>query len=176
MTAADALAPDAIARALIADFDREVALTRRTLEAIPADRLDFRPHPRSWTLAELAGHIAETPSWTPGWQQDEMDFAALDGYAPVVPSDRDDLLRRFDDNVRSARELLGGFDDERMRAKWVARMGEQVLIDCPRAESMRTVLIHHWIQHRGQLQVYLRLCDAPVPPTYGPTADVAEWS
>lgn len=165
-----------IASDLLADLDREAILTRKILAAIPDDRFDFQPHPKSWTLGKLAGHIAEAPSWTPAWREDSMDFAAMGDYQPFSAKNRTELLTGLDRNVAVAREALAGFDDALMRGTWTARMGDKVLMAGPRAEVMRTTLIHHWIQHRGQLQVYLRLCGVAVPPTYGPTADVAEWA
>jgi len=165
-----------IAQSLLADLDREAVHTRKMLEAVPEDRLDFRPHPKSWTMAALAGHIAEAPMWAHGFLEDEMDFAQMGDYQPFVPEQKAELLAALDKNLAACREAIGKLDDAAMRRNWTARMGDKVLSSSPRHEVARDVLVHHWIQHRGQLQVYLRLCDATVPPTYGPTADVAEWS
>ncbi|MGE3353919.1 MAG: DinB family protein [Planctomycetota bacterium] len=165
-----------LASALLADFDRETVLTRRILDAVPEDRLPWRPHAKSWTLAQLASHIAEAPSWASSMFEDEMDFAAMADYRPFEAKDKQELLQMLDKNVAECRAALQGRDDAAMRGIWTARMGDKVLMQEPRHQVLRTIAIHHWIQHRGQLQVYLRLCDAVVPPTYGPTADVAEWS
>jgi len=127
-------------------------------------------------MAQLAGHLAEAPMWATGMVEDEMDFAQMGDYRPFVPADKQELLAALDQNLAACRDAIARFDDARMHATWTARMGEKVLSKAPRHQVLRDVLVHHWIQHRGQLQVYLRLCDVPVPPTYGPTADVPEWS
>ncbi len=165
-----------IASDLLADLEREAALTRKTLAAIPDGKFDFRPHPRSWTLGQLAGHIVDAPSWIPAWREDSMDFAAMGDYQPFTAKTTAELLAGLDRHMAAAREALAGFDDRLMRGTWTARKGDQELMKGRRDEVMRTTLLNHVIQHRGQLQVYLRLCGAIVPPTYGPTADVAEWS
>lgn len=165
-----------IADSLLADLDREAERTRKLLAAAPEERFAFRPHEKSWTLAELAGHLAEAPMWAHGYLEDEMDFAQMGDYRPFVPKDKAELMAKLDENLAVCRDALAALDDARMRDTWTGRMGDRVLVQAPRDQLVRDTLIHHWIQHRGQLQVYLRLCDVPVPPTYGPTADVAEWS
>lgn len=165
-----------ITQSLLSDLTREAALTVKVLQAVPEDRFDYRPHDKSWTMAALAGHLAEAPMWAHGFLEDEMDFAQLADYQPFVPKDKAELFATLETNLATCRSSLERLDDDAMRRTWTARMGDKVLQQAPREQVVRDVLIHHWIQHRGQLQVYLRLCDAAVPPTYGPTADVPEWS
>lgn len=167
---------NALTQSLLADLAREATLTKKMLEAVPEQHFGFRPHPKSWTVAQLAGHLAEAPMWAHGFLEDEMDFAQMGDYQPFVPKDKAELLATLDKNLATCRESLGMLDDAAMHRNWTARMGDKVMSSSPRHEVARDVLIHHWIQHRGQLQVCLRLCDVAVPPTYGPTADVQEWS
>lgn len=164
-----------ISEALVADFDLEAKNSRRMLEAVPDDGLDFKPHEKSWTLGQLASHIAETPSWLGAMQQDSFDMADAGGgdYQPYVATSKEDLLATFDKNAASVGEILGGRDDDFMNATWTMTAGDKVLMKAPRHAAVRSILIHHVIHHRGQLSVYLRLAGAQVPPTYGPTADDA---
>jgi len=165
-----------ITHSLLSDLEREAALTLKVLQAVPESRFDYRPHEKSWSMAALAGHLAENPMWAHGFLEDEMDFAQLDDYRPFVPKDKQELLATLDKNLAACRDSLDKLDDDAMRATWTARMGDKVVQAAPREQVVRDILIHHQVQHRGQLQVYLRLCGAPVPPTYGPTADVPDWS
>jgi uncharacterized damage-inducible protein DinB len=161
-----------ISQTFVADFESETDNTRTLLTAVPQAQFAWRPHAKSMSLAQLAGHIAETPSWLHSMLEPEMDFAAMAGsYTPYVPTSQADLLRAFESNLRGVRPSLEGRDDGFMRATWTMRMGSKVLLQQPRIDALRSTLLHHLAHHRGQLTVYLRLLDVPVPPTYGPTAD-----
>lgn len=162
-----------ISKALVDDFEAEAANTRRVLEAVPVEKLEFRPHAKSWTLAELAGHVAEGASFVHAVMEPEMDFARMDGeWKAFVPATKADLLAKCDEVTAAFRQLLDGREDDFLQETWTMRAGPQILWQCPRHVAVRTMGIHHTIHHRGQLEVYLRLCDAPLPPIYGPTADV----
>lgn len=155
-------------------LEAEAELTRKMLAAIPEDRLDYKPHPKSMSLAELGGHIAETPSWVVSMAEDGMDMTEMmKEWKPFVPESRAEMLERHEQSVQLALEVVTGKDEAFMGATWTMRAGDQVLMQCPRAEVMRQMLVHHLCHHRGQLSVYLRLLDAPVPGTYGPSADEA---
>lgn len=160
-----------ISQALVHDFDKEAAFTTTMLEAVPAEKLDWRPHEKSMTLGELAGHLAEMPNWLGACLEEGMDFAAMGDYRPYVPADKKELLAKWGENRATFAPQLDGKDDPFLRETWTMRMGDKVLMQCPRADVIRDILIHHTAHHRGQLSVYLRLLDVPVPSTYGPTAD-----
>lgn len=164
-----------LADALIADLTAEAALSRKVLDAVPEDRLAWKPHDKSMTLGQLASHIAETPAWIATMIEAEMDFAAMGDWKPFLAKDRRELLAGLDKNTKTALDALQGRDDAFMEGTWTGRMGEKVLMRSPRHAVIRQILVHHAIQHRGQLTVYLRLCNAPVPQTYGPTADFPQF-
>lgn len=161
-----------IHEALVADFESEATNTRKVLEAVPQDRLDWKPHEKSMSLGQLAGHIAETPSWVHAMLEGDFDISALAGdYVPFVPGSRSELLETFEKNVAGFGDMLSGRDDDFLSVTWTMRNGETVMMSVPRHEAIRTTAIHHSIHHRGQLSVYLRLLGVPLPQTYGPTAD-----
>lgn len=160
-----------LATALIRDLETEAAHTRKVLEAVPEDRLSWKPHEKSMTLGALASHIAETPSWISAMLEDEMDFARMTDYRPFDARDRAELLAGLARNLAAGADALRDRDDERLAGTWTMRNGEKVLMQAPRHTAIREIALHHWIHHRGQLTVYLRLLGVPVPPTYGPTAD-----
>jgi len=160
-----------LAEHLIADFTAEAANTRKLLEAVPEDRLDWKPHPKSFSLGQLAGHIAETPTWVGAFVEDGMDFEQLADYQPLVVGSRAELMKAFEDAIAGFAAPLQGKDDAFMTGTWTMRKGEQVLMAGPRAKVMREIMLHHLIHHRGQLTVYLRQLDVAVPATYGGTAD-----
>jgi uncharacterized damage-inducible protein DinB len=119
----------------------------------------------------LAGHIVEMVNWTDATlKQDELDFAAAD-YKPKEYTESSELVTDFDQNVSNAVEILNSTSDETMMQNWRLRNGEQVYFEMPKAAVMRTMVMNHIIHHRGQLAVYLRLLDVPVPSIYGPSAD-----
>jgi uncharacterized damage-inducible protein DinB len=160
-----------LTESLLADFQSEVPSTRKVLEAIPADKFDWKPHEKSMTLGQLAGHVAENPCWAFGMLEDELDLGASDAWKPFVPESKEACLTKLDEGVAGFAQILDGKDDDFMSATWTMKNGETVLMQAPRHSAMRAVAIHHWIHHRAQLTVYLRLLGAPVPATYGPTAD-----
>ena len=166
-----------IGKTLVAEFKHEAANTRKVLEAVPEDRFDWKPHEKSMTLGQLAAHIAETPTWVRSMIEDELDFAVAGGdYKPFAPATKAELLAGFDENVKDFETTVAGRDDEFLGVTWTMRHGDKVLMSVPRHVAMRSTAINHIIHHRGQLTVYLRLLDAPVPPTYGPTADNASFA
>jgi uncharacterized damage-inducible protein DinB len=159
---------------IAAELQREAATTRKMLERVPEDKMAWRPHEKSMTLGRLAGHIAELPSLVASVvTRDEVDFAA-DNYQPFEASNSAELLEKFDKNVAGAVEALKGqADDEYLLKPWRLKRNGQVLFELPRAAVLRTMGLNHVIHHRGQLSVYLRLLDVPLPSVYGPTADEA---
>ena len=157
-----------IAESLLPEFDQEVATTRRVLERVPDDNPDWKPHPKSFSIA----HLAQLLSWMPGWigqtlTSTELDLASGDGYS--VES-TETLLKAFDENVRQTREAIAAAKDSDFDVPWSLKMKGDVLFTLPRGAVVRQH-ISHLSHHRGQMTVYLRMRDVPVPSIYGPTAD-----
>jgi uncharacterized damage-inducible protein DinB len=157
---------------LLPEFDQEMATTRRLLERVPTEKGEWKPHPKSFAL----GHLAQLISWMPGWitntlRHDRLDLSVAPHYS-FEPTQA--LLSDFDKNVREARDAIAESKDEDYAAAWSLTRGEQVFMTAPRGTVVR-MHISHLVHHRGQLSVYLRLIDVPVPSIYGPTAD-EPWS
>jgi uncharacterized damage-inducible protein DinB len=155
---------------LLAELEQEAEITRRVLERIPQAHLSWRPHPKSMSLGQLALHVATVPGGV-------AELAAHDT-VPQPPSfvqpeaaTAAELVPALTDSVAKARRVLGGFDDGRMTATWRLQAGGKDIMAMPRSALVRAVMLNHWYHHRGQLLVYLRLLNLPVPPIYGPTAD-----
>ncbi len=151
------------------DLGPELAATRRVLEGLPADRFDWRPHPHSWTLGELATHIARLPLWIAMTaERDTLDLATLP--PPGTPhATPEAVLDAFDASSAAAQAAVAAGID--LTAPWTLRRGERVVATMPRGTSLRANGISHLVHHRGQLTVYLRLLDLPVPGLYGPSGD-----
>lgn len=161
-----------LSRTVLGDLQREMESTRRALSRVPGDRLDFRPHERSWTLGELSAHLANLVAWQLSMLRDD----AYDLAAPLPddrgrPGDVDEILERFDRDVETLLEEVAAADDETLRRPWTLRNGEEEVFTLPRIAVLRSAGLNHMIHHRGQLTVYLRLVGAPVPGLYGPSAD-----
>ena len=163
----------AITDALLPEFDHEMATTRRLLDRVPEDRFSWKPHDKSMTLGQLTGHLANIPYWcTATLNADALDLATLgDEARPSAPASRAAMLAQFDERVATARARLSKTTDPELLAPWTLRSGDQEYFTMPRVSAIRTFVMNHSIHHRGQLSVYLRLNDVPVPPIYGPTAD-----
>jgi uncharacterized damage-inducible protein DinB len=153
---------------LIAELQIEAVTTRRMLERVPQDSLTWKPHEKSRTLGEIAAHIANLPGlFIATLNRDEFDRYDYKSVTDTVS----DILDTFDRNISSAFEVLKTQSDERLLAPWRYKYGEQVLFEMPRLIVIRSTALNHLIHHRGQLSVYLRLLNVPLPSVYGPTAD-----
>lgn len=157
-----------IAETLLPEFDQEMKTTRRLLERVPTDKGTWKPHEKSFSI----GHLAQLLSWMPDWitktlTQDSLDLA---GGAKYSYEKTETLLDDFDRNVEEARAAIAGSTDADFDKPWSLKMGDKVLMTLPRAVTTRQH-INHLVHHRGQMSVYLRLLDIPVPSLYGPTAD-----
>jgi uncharacterized damage-inducible protein DinB len=162
----------AIADSLLPEFDREMTVTRRLLERVPEDRFAWKPHARSMSLGELASHIATLAGWgAVTLDQSEIDMGGANTNA--VATSRADLLARFDGHVADTRAALTGKSDAEMMAKWSLKQNGRTLFTMPKTAVWRSFVLNHLVHHRGQLSVYLRLNDVPVPAMYGPSADEA---
>lgn len=163
-----------IAQAMMGEMEHEMASTRRVLERVPMEKANWKPHPKSGTLAWLAGHCAIMPGW--GYttsSQDELDIAGVESAVPIY-STREQVLSHFDQELAKYRDVLPRLTDEQMLKPWTLRAGTQVLMQMPRVAVLRGMVMNHMIHHRAELIVYLRLLDVPVPGLYGPSADEKE--
>jgi uncharacterized damage-inducible protein DinB len=150
------------------EFDVEMASTRRVLERVPSDQGAWKPHAKSFPLAHLAQLVSSIPGWiVRTLREPSLDLAVGEGYGMHSTAT---LLATFDENVRAAREALHSVVGDRLDEPWQLKMGERVLMSMPKGAVARQH-VSHLVHHRGQLTVYLRLLDVPVPSVYGPTAD-----
>ena len=162
----------AIVDALLPEFDREMTTTRKLLERVPEDKFAWKPHVKSMSLVELASHVATLPSWgTVTLNESEIDMGGTN--TNTAAASRADLLARFDRNVADTRAALTGKSDAEMMALWSLKHNGQTLFTMPKTAVWRSFVLNHLVHHRGQLSVYLRLNDVPVPAMYGPSADEA---
>lgn len=159
---------------LVAEYDREIARTRKTLEAIPdgAD-FDFKPHPKSMSLGRLAGHLTDfTGNWAiDSLLKDKLEFGADHKWEPYVPKSREEVLKKLDEKLPAVRSALSATTPEKWDQNWQFIYAGQKVIDQPRHQVFRELVMSHMIHHRAQLGVYLRLLGAKVPGMYGPSAD-----
>ena len=160
-----------IATSLINELQNEIQTTRKCLERLPAEKFDFKPHEKSMTMGRLASHVAEMFGWTkPTVEQPELDFAKYD-YKPFEPKTTAELVEFFDKLAAESIETLQDKPDEIFMEPWSLRNGEQIYFTLPKVAALRSFVMNHIIHHRGQLSVYMRLLDVPVPGIYGPSAD-----
>jgi uncharacterized damage-inducible protein DinB len=163
---------------LLAEFDEEMAHTRKSLERVPEDRLGWKPHPKSGTLGWLASFLAVLPSWTvTTLKQDSFDLAPPGKPPERLPTmkSRSEIVELFDRNVAEARAAIAAASDEDFHQPWTLLASGKKLMTMPRAKVLRSMMLSHMIHHRAQLGVYLRLLDVPVPAIYGPSADENPW-
>lgn len=163
-----------IAESILPEFDLEMAGTRKVLERIPDDKLDWKAHDKSNTIAWVASHLAEIVGWVePTLTADEWDIhpEGEEPYRTTVLGSRQQILDNFDANVRTARERIASTSDEEFFKSWSLLSGGQTLMTMPKLAVIRTWVLNHSIHHRAHLCVYLRLNEIPVPALYGPSGD-----
>jgi uncharacterized damage-inducible protein DinB len=171
MSSSTATSSTNISNSLIPEVENEAATARKCLERIPADKFSWKPHEKSMQFGRLASHISEMFLWTKHTLEDGgIDFATMD-YKPFEPKSTEELLEHFDNAVAETLATLRNTSDETYMEPWTMRNGEQVYFTMPKIAVMRSFVMNHIIHHRGQLSVYLRLNDIPVPSLYGPSAD-----
>jgi uncharacterized damage-inducible protein DinB len=157
-----------IAQAFLSELDMEMPTTRRLLERVPGDKGAWKPHPKSFPMGHLAQLVARMPGWiTSMLREDSLD---LSGGQPYTLEKTETLLAEFDRNVAEARAMLAKSSNEHFMVSWSLKRGDMVFFTMPRVAVVRQT-INHLVHHRGQLTVYLRLVDVPLPSIYGPTAD-----
>jgi uncharacterized damage-inducible protein DinB len=158
-----------ITKSLGMELDMEAATARRCIERFSDDQLGWKPHAKSMSVGQLISHLAEIPAWAvPTFAQDEL---ALDNYVAPNHTTVAEVLAAFDASVAAAKEALASADEATFGDSWSLVAGGHKIFTMPRAAVMRAFVLSHFIHHRGQLSVYLRLLDIPVPSIYGPTAD-----
>jgi len=156
---------------MLEEFREEAAITKRSLERVPADQLGWKPHPKSMALGQLAWHVATIPGGIARIaQQDSFDLLT-GSFVPPQPKSLEEVLTAYEQSVRDAEQFLTGLTDEQARENWRLMKGDRQIFQQPRAAVVRTIMFNHWYHHRGQLSVYLRLLDVPVPVIYGRSAD-----
>ncbi len=165
----------ALRDSILPEFDHEMAVTRKTLERVPEDRPDWKPHEKSMTIGRLAGHVAELPGFVSmALQQDSFNVRPPGGGSsrqPLVMTSRKQVLEEFDKNVANLRTTLANASDETLMKSWSLLAGDKTIFTAPRIGVIRSFCLNHTIHHRAQLGVYLRLNNVPVPSVYGPSAD-----
>lgn len=163
-----------IAQGLVPEFEQEMATTRRLLERLPEDKFGWKPHEKSFSLAQLASHIAEMLMWGSTTMKEtafDMQPPGGEPYQPFVAASTAELLEKFDAGVAENKGLIAGASDADYMTSWSLLSGGNTLFSMPRVAVLRAFVLNHIIHHRGQLSVYLRLLDVPVPAIYGPSAD-----
>ncbi|MEO7359439.1 MAG: DinB family protein [Gemmatimonadaceae bacterium] len=159
-----------IVEMLQGEFTNEAAQTRKVLERIPFDKVDYKPHEKSMTLGKLAGHVADLTGWT-GLVMTATELDLGGGYVTPPFSSIEELLSMFDTHVEATKAALMAANDEELGVNWTLRAGSHVIMTMPRGQIVRGMCFNHIVHHRGQLTVYLRLIGVPVPGLYGPSAD-----
>lgn len=155
---------------LLGEFTYEASQTRKVLERIPMDKVDFKPHDKSMTLGKLTSHISDLARWT-GMVLDATELDLAGGYVTPPFATTEELLAIFDKNVEMTTKSLQASTDEALGVMWTLRAGSHVILTMPRGQCVRSLCFNHTVHHRGQLSVYLRLVGVPVPGMYGPSAD-----
>ena len=158
-----------IADSLLGELEQEAKATRRVLERVPDAKLSWRPHAKSMSLGQLAQHIAQMPGQISGMAT-QSPFPLRAFSQEPAPSTAA-ALQTFDDSMAAARANLAALSDDHLTRPWRAVNGDRVMMEVPTAVMLRTIMLNHWYHHRGQMSVYLRLLDVPLPSVYGPSAD-----
>jgi uncharacterized damage-inducible protein DinB len=162
------------AETILPEFDQEMANTRKVLERIPDDKLDWQAHPKSHTIGWNANHVADIPNWlVMVLTEPSLDIAPVGGERYPFPklTSREEILELFDRNVSAARKAITEVEDEEMGSPWTLSQAGQTFFTMPRAAVVRSMVLNHLMHHRAHLCVYLRLNDIPVPGMYGPSGD-----
>ncbi|HEU4690479.1 MAG TPA: DinB family protein [Vicinamibacterales bacterium] len=154
---------------LLQEMEQEAVATRRLLERVPNAKLTWKPHPKSRTLGELALHVAMTPGAVAEFVKNSPVQAP--DFADPSPGSASELVPAMDESIATARRVLEKMDDATLHETWRMMRGDKEVLALPRIAMLRSIMLNHWYHHRGQLSVYLRELDVPIPSIYGPTAD-----
>jgi uncharacterized damage-inducible protein DinB len=156
---------------LMNEIRQEAAITRRVLERVPADKLTWKPHPKSMSLGQLALHVATIPGNVSKLAQQEGLDTSQANFDPPPPGDAKQILTAFEASIKATEENLGGLSESTAVGNWRLTSKRKEVFTVPRVGLLRTIMLNHWYHHRGQLSVYLRLLEVPVPVIYGRSAD-----
>ena len=160
---------------MIAELQQEAQATRRMLEAVPADKLTWKPHEKSWTIGQLALHIAGTPGGISQLLQgDGIDGSQVD-FNQAEPESKEQILAKLEESMEMATKALDEMGDEHAMDSWTLSNGDAEVFTVPKIGLARSLMMNHWYHHRGQMCVYLRLLDVPVPACYGRSADESQF-
>ena len=163
-----------IADSFLAEMDQEAQTTRRVLERVPGDKLSWKPHTKSMSLGQLALHVATIPGGVA--QILSNDSFEVPNFDQRAAQSATELIPALDESVRTAKQVLGGMEDSKLMGTWKLTKNGKELMAAPRVAMVRSIMLNHWYHHRGQLSVYLRELDVPVPSIYGPSADENPFS
>jgi uncharacterized damage-inducible protein DinB len=159
-----------VAQSLLSEFEVQAPITRKFLERLPEDKLNWRPHEKSRSAGELTLHLALVPGSVVRFVQSNPaqapDFASI-----PQPASREEILKAFEESVAAVRSALSNCVDATMQETWRMVAGKREVLAQPRAQFIRDIMLNHWYQHRGQFSVYLRMLNVPVPASWGPSAD-----
>jgi len=159
----------ALIEGMLQELEQETQTTRRVLERVPNEHLSWRPHPKARTLGQLALHVATVPAGVA--ELASRSPAQAPDFADPTPRSASELVPALEQNIARAKQALGGMDDAALMATWRLMRGDRELLALPRVAFLRSVMLNHWYHHRGQLTVYLRELNVPIPSIYGPSAD-----
>jgi uncharacterized damage-inducible protein DinB len=162
--------PMALIDGMLQELEEEAQTTRRVLERVPDNQLTWRPHEKARTLGELALHVAMVPGGVAELIASRSPAQAPD-FTDPSPKNASELIPALEQSIAKAKKVLGGMDDAALTATWRLMQGERELFAVPRMVLLRSIMLNHWYHHRGQLTVYLRELDVPIPSIYGPSAD-----
>jgi len=167
----EALVEQTLVTPILEEFRDEVAITKRVLDRVPADKLTWRPHPKSMSLGQLAGHVANIPGGISRIAQQSSFDVSQGNFVPPQPGSKEEILQIFEQSCRDAESFLQVLTDRQAVESWrLLNHGAEVFVK-PRINIVRSIMLNHWYHHRGQLSVYLRLLEVPVPIIYGRSAD-----
>lgn len=156
---------------MLQEFREESAVTKRLLDRIPADKLSWKPHPKSMSLGQLAIHIAGIPGAFARITQPDAFDLARGNFVPAQPQNMEEIQAAFSESVRAGEQCLAQLSEERAQGNWRLLLHDKEIFTKPRVEVLRSLMLNHWYHHRGQLSVYLRLLEVPMPVIYGRSAD-----
>ena len=158
---------------LLRELENEAKTTRRVLERVPSGKLGWKPHEKSMSLGTLAQHVASTPGAIASSSIPDS-YAVEDFKQDPDPTSTEEILKNHEASMATARTVLSDLDEAKAMATWSMTAGGKPMLTLPRIDWIRTYMLNHWVHHRGQLSVYLRELNVPVPAMYGPSADEAE--
>ena len=159
----------ALIEGMLQELEQETQTTRRVLERVPNEHLSWRPHPKARTLGQLALHVATVPAGVA--ELALRSPAQAPDFADPSPRSASELVPALEQSITRAKQALGGMDDAALMATWRLMRGDREVLALPRVAFLRSVMLNHWYHHRGQLTVYLRELNVPIPSIYGPSAD-----